>query len=434
MLCGAADGARLVGRAAALRRIGDERRGSRHSDAAGRRSPVLRLRLRRLRQPFSARPDDGRRAARRPQQARVVSWRWCCPESPRTCWRSRLAPAVKLLGLDLGGARPFDSWWLLAAVTYTLSGVVAGAAGRAVLVPLQRPLSAAANSRRDLHRDRRHRYRRQPGHATSSPAPSSRHSGRSGRTRSSAATSCSSIRASLTPARTARRRFNCHRGDEIPRAALLDTVREVMRAWYIDGSDPGLAVAAIRCPTRWTAFAARAKTDVVSQSDARAVADRAGCHLEGLGGTEQGIIGALAAIALVAGGDDGRVVHVDEWPWPDDFRGPQPVAAIAARGVAEIRTASGEAFVGRGRRRRQTSAPQLARAGASCCSSRRADAGSAVARPEAEVGAAQSCETAGVGAWRVVWQRRWPGRDGFDRRGVRAGASESRRRHCRPPC
>lgn len=135
------------------------------------------------------------------------------------------------------------------------------------------------------------------------------------------------------------------RGDEIPRAALIDTVRDVMREWYVDGSDPGLAVAA-RASVEMAAFAARAKTDVVSQSDARAVAERAGCHLEGLGGTDQGVIGALAAIALVAGGDDGRVVHVDEWPWPDHFSGPQPVAAIAARGVAEIRTASGEAFAG----------------------------------------------------------------------------------------
>ena len=94
------------------------------------------------------------------------------------------------------------------------------------------------------------------------------------------------------------------------------------------------------------AFAARAKTDVVSQFEARAVADRAGCYLEGLGGTEQGIIGAIAAIALVAGGDDGRVVQVDDWPWPDHFSGPQPVASIAARGVAEIRTATGETFAG----------------------------------------------------------------------------------------
>jgi hypothetical protein len=37
--------------------------------------------------------------------------------------------ATKLLGMDLGTARPFDSWWLQAAVTYTLSGVVAGLLG-----------------------------------------------------------------------------------------------------------------------------------------------------------------------------------------------------------------------------------------------------------------------------------------------------------------
>jgi len=37
--------------------------------------------------------------------------------------------ATKVLGLDLGGARPFDSWWLQAAGTYTLSGAVAGLLG-----------------------------------------------------------------------------------------------------------------------------------------------------------------------------------------------------------------------------------------------------------------------------------------------------------------
>jgi len=135
------------------------------------------------------------------------------------------------------------------------------------------------------------------------------------------------------------------RGDEIPRADLIDQVREVMRAWYVEGSDPGLAVAATASPDM-TAFAARAKTDVVTQADARAVAARARCHLEGLGGTEQGVIGALSAIALIASGDDGRVVHVHDWPWPDDFSGPQRVSAITARGIAEIRTASGELFAG----------------------------------------------------------------------------------------
>jgi hypothetical protein len=36
---------------------------------------------------------------------------------------------AKLLGLDLAGARPFDSWWLLAMGTYTASGIVAGLLG-----------------------------------------------------------------------------------------------------------------------------------------------------------------------------------------------------------------------------------------------------------------------------------------------------------------
>ena len=37
--------------------------------------------------------------------------------------------AFKVLGLDAAGARPFDSWWLQASVTYTLSGVIAGLLG-----------------------------------------------------------------------------------------------------------------------------------------------------------------------------------------------------------------------------------------------------------------------------------------------------------------
>src|SRR4030095_5950695 len=37
--------------------------------------------------------------------------------------------AFKVLGLDAGDARPFDSWWLQASVTYTLSGVIAGLLG-----------------------------------------------------------------------------------------------------------------------------------------------------------------------------------------------------------------------------------------------------------------------------------------------------------------
>jgi hypothetical protein len=135
------------------------------------------------------------------------------------------------------------------------------------------------------------------------------------------------------------------RGHEVPRETIVETAREAMRAWYIEGSDPGLAVAAASS-SAMDAFAARARSEVVTQAEARATAAESGCHLEGLGGTNQGIIGALAAIALAAGGEDGRVVHVEGWPWPDALSGPQPVPAIMGRGVAEIRSISGEPFTG----------------------------------------------------------------------------------------
>lgn len=134
-------------------------------------------------------------------------------------------------------------------------------------------------------------------------------------------------------------------GDDIPRTEFISTVREVMRDWYVEGSDPGLAVATASSP-QMEAFAARAKCEVVTQAEARAAAAASECHLEGLGGTNQGIIGALAAIALVAGGNDGRVVHLEAWPWPDSFSGVQPVSAIRERGVASVRTASGGTFTG----------------------------------------------------------------------------------------
>lgn len=132
---------------------------------------------------------------------------------------------------------------------------------------------------------------------------------------------------------------------DMSKSELLDTVRDVMREWFVEGSDPGLAMAESASPDM-DAFAERARREVVTQDEARAVAAHAGCHLEGLGGTNQGIIGALSAIALAHGGNDGRVVQARDWPWPDEFGGVQTVAAIRGRGVSEIRIVTGEPFSG----------------------------------------------------------------------------------------
>jgi hypothetical protein len=65
-----------------------------------------------------------------------------------------------------------------------------------------------------------------------------------------------------------------------------------------------------------------------------------------LGGTEQGIIGALAAIGLIAAGNDGRVVHLDSWAYPDDgFSGTQALEVLLARGISEVRLIESNASV-----------------------------------------------------------------------------------------
>ena len=58
-------------------------------------------------------------------------------------------------------------------------------------------------------------------------------------------------------------------GDDIPRSDLISAVREEMLAFFVEGSDPGLAVAT-SATDDMVAFAARAKTGLVTQSDARA--------------------------------------------------------------------------------------------------------------------------------------------------------------------
>ena len=53
----------------------------------------------------------------------------------------------------------------------------------------------------------------------------------------------------------------------------------------------------------------RCKRELVTQSEARQIAADHGIYLEGLGGTEDGVIGALAAVGLMATKNDGRVVY-----------------------------------------------------------------------------------------------------------------------------
>ena len=125
-------------------------------------------------------------------------------------------------------------------------------------------------------------------------------------------------------------------GEAEAESKVLPILRREMRAWFVSGSDPGLCVAA-RVHPAVIEFGRRCQRELVTQAEARRLAEHAGILLEGLGGTEDGVIGALAAVGLLAGGNDGRVVHRPGWTWPDGFAGPQPMEAILARGVDEVR-------------------------------------------------------------------------------------------------
>ncbi len=118
-------------------------------------------------------------------------------------------------------------------------------------------------------------------------------------------------------------------------AVLFDCLAAEMRSRFVPGSDPGLCVATAMTDDV-VRFARRCETEVVEQQEAREVARAAGVRLEGLGGTEQGVVGALAAVGLGSTGEDGRVVHLADWPWPDEMTGPQPFERVTARGVEVV--------------------------------------------------------------------------------------------------
>lgn len=122
-------------------------------------------------------------------------------------------------------------------------------------------------------------------------------------------------------------------------SGLIDELRHGMQEAYVEGSDPGLCVAR-HVPTQIITYASRCKREVVTQEEARTLAREHEIHLEGLGGTEGGVIGALAAIGLLATQNDGRIIHMAGWA--DDLTGLCELTEIRGRGVAvtEIGTGS----------------------------------------------------------------------------------------------
>lgn len=97
---------------------------------------------------------------------------------------------------------------------------------------------------------------------------------------------------------------------------LAETLREIavghLAEHWIEGSDPGLCIACDDGSADLDAlarFGRLAAQDLVTQADASAVADAAGVHLSGHGGTQDGIIGALAGVGLTSWGWSGRFIE-----------------------------------------------------------------------------------------------------------------------------
>ena len=77
------------------------------------------------------------------------------------------------------------------------------------------------------------------------------------------------------------------------------------------GSDPGVCVASSDAVgADVVGFGRRAASEVLDMDEAGALAERAGLDLRGLGGSELGIIGALASVAQRAEGRTGRFIDL----------------------------------------------------------------------------------------------------------------------------
>ncbi|MFH1469333.1 MAG: ABC transporter substrate-binding protein [Pseudomonadota bacterium] len=95
--------------------------------------------------------------------------------------------------------------------------------------------------------------------------------------------------------------------------ALIAELEAMMLADFIEGSDPGLCVA-LEVPPEVQDFGRRSREEVLTMAEAEALARGAGVYLRGLGGTSQGIIGALAGAGTMAAGEPGAYLQLGARP------------------------------------------------------------------------------------------------------------------------
>ncbi len=121
---------------------------------------------------------------------------------------------------------------------------------------------------------------------------------------------------------------------------IFAATKKMMLDDFIVGSDPGLAIAqSSKITASAVAFGLDAKTTVVTQERARQVADNSQIRFEGLGGTEGGVIGAIAGVGLASLQNDGRFLLKGK---NRELSGVRSVPEVIGAGIDEILTLQGE--------------------------------------------------------------------------------------------
>jgi tRNA(Ile2) C34 agmatinyltransferase TiaS len=94
------------------------------------------------------------------------------------------------------------------------------------------------------------------------------------------------------------------------RDALFEEVAHFVQSRAAKGSDPGICMTDHESVTPALVFFGKmAKSMILTQDHAFALARTSGIRLLGLNGTKGGIIGSLAAVGLAASGSDGRYIQ-----------------------------------------------------------------------------------------------------------------------------
>ncbi len=109
--------------------------------------------------------------------------------------------------------------------------------------------------------------------------------------------------------------------DGYPSDRIIDRAVRHLQAHYLEGSDPGICMACEGDPglSELMNFGISCTRRVVSQKDALQATSCGHIHLSGHGGTNDGIIGAAAAVGLTASGWAGRFIEfgrLREFPDP----------------------------------------------------------------------------------------------------------------------